>query len=111
MASMSEPYIHISEATFDEAVLKAGGPVLVDVWAEWCGPCSRLAPLLEEIAGEYAGRLIVAKLNIDENRAIARAHGVQRIPTLLLFKAGEVVAVKEGVPSKPQLSEFLTAHL
>ncbi|WP_225412898.1 thioredoxin [Stigmatella hybrida] len=108
---MSDPCIHVSEASFDEAVLKAQAPVLVDVWAEWCGPCSRLAPLLEELAGEYAGRLTIAKLNIDENRDIARQHGVQRIPTLLLFKAGGVVAVKEGVPSKPQLTEFLAAHL
>lgn len=91
--------------------MKAPTPVLVDVWAEWCGPCSRLEPTLDEIAGAYAGRLILAKLNIDENRAMAQKHGVQRIPTLLLFKAGEVVAIKEGVPSRSQLDAFLAAHL
>lgn len=108
---MSDPCIHVSKASFDEAVLKAQGPVLVDVWAGWCGPCARLAPLLEDLAGEYAGRLTFAMLNVDENRDLARQHGVKRLPTLLLFKAGNVVAVKEGVPSKPQLSEFLDAHL
>ncbi|ADO74875.1 thioredoxin TrxA [Stigmatella aurantiaca] len=108
---MSAKPIHVSEVNFDEVVLKDQGPVLVDFWAEWCGPCERIAPLLDEIADEYAGKLTIAKLNIDENRALARKQGVRRIPTLMLFKQGEVAAVKEGVPSKTQLNEFLTANM
>jgi len=108
---MSGRLIHVSEDDFDAAVLKDERPVLVDFWAEWCGPCFRMAPLLEEFAGEYAGRLTVAKLNIEENRALAQQYGIQRIPTLLLFKRGEVIASKEGVPSRSQLSEFLDASL
>ncbi|KFA90697.1 thioredoxin TrxA [Archangium violaceum] len=108
---MSDQSIHVSEDNFDAAVLKGERPVLVEFWAEWCGPCFRLAPVLEEIAGEYAGRLTVARLNIDENRALAQQYGIQRIPTLLLFKEGQVTATREGVPSRSQLGGFLDAHL
>ncbi|WNG60368.1 thioredoxin [Archangium gephyra] len=108
---MSGKIIHVSEDTFEAAVLKHEGPILVDFWAEWCGPCSRLAPILDELAEDYAGRVTIAKLNIEENRTTARAQGVERIPVMMLYKQGERVALKEGVPSKAQLGEFLSAHL
>ena len=108
---MSDKIIHVSEDTFEAAVLKHEGPILVDFWADWCGPCSRLAPILDELAEDYAGRVTIAKLNIEENRTTARAQGVERIPVMMLYKQGERVALKEGVPSKSQLGEFLSAHL
>ncbi|OJT27256.1 thioredoxin [Archangium violaceum] len=108
---MSDKIIHVSEDTFEAAVLKHEGPILVDFWADWCGPCSRLAPILDELAEDYAGRVTIAKLNIEENRTTARAQGVERIPVMMLYKQGERVALKEGVPSKAQLGEFLSAHL
>jgi thioredoxin 1 len=108
---MSEKTLHVSDSDFETSVLQSAGPVLVDFWADWCGPCDRLVPVLEEIAGEFADRLTVAKLNIEENRALAQSQGIRRIPTLLLFKGGEVVATREGVPSSAQLREFLAPHL
>ncbi|MFE8601543.1 thioredoxin TrxA [Archangium violaceum] len=108
---MSDKIIHVTEDTFEAAVLKHEGPILVDFWADWCGPCSRLAPILDELAEDYAGRVTIAKLNIEENRTTARAQGVERIPVMMLYKQGERVALKEGVPSKAQLGEFLSAHL
>ncbi len=102
---------HVSDASFDADVLKASGPVLVDYWAEWCGPCKMIAPVLDEIAGTYEGKLTIAKLNIDENQETPAKHGVRGIPTLMLFKNGEVAATKVGALSKSQLSAFLDANI
>ena len=108
---MSDKIIHLSDDSFDTDVLKASGPVLVDFWAEWCGPCKMIAPILDEIAEEYEGRLTITKLNIDDNRGTAPKYGIRGIPTLLLFRDGEVVATKVGALSKGQLKEFLDANL
>lgn len=108
---MSDKIIHLTDDSFDKDVLKAEGLVLVDFWAEWCGPCKMIAPILDEIATEFEGRLTIAKLNIDENPGTAPKYGIRGIPTLLLFKGGEVAATKVGALSKSQLKEFLTANL
>lgn len=102
---------HVSDASFDADVLKAAGPVLVDYWAEWCGPCKMIAPVLDEIAGTYEGKLTIAKLNIDDNQETPAKHGVRGIPTLMLFKDGEVAATKVGALSKSQLQAFLDANI
>ncbi|KAA8725739.1 MAG: thioredoxin TrxA [Ewingella americana] len=108
---MSDKIIHLTDDSFDNDVLKAAAPVLVDFWAEWCGPCKMIAPILDEIATEFEGKLTIAKLNIDENPGTAPKYGIRGIPTLLLFKDGEVAATKVGALSKSQLKEFLTANL
>lgn len=108
---MSDKIIHLTDDSFGTDVLQAEGVTLVDFWAEWCGPCKMIAPILDEIAGEFEGRLTVAKLNIDENPATAPKYGIRGIPTLLLFKNGEVAATKVGALSKGQLKEFLNANL
>ncbi|MFP1824118.1 thioredoxin TrxA [Lonsdalea quercina] len=108
---MSDKIIHLTDGTFDKDVLQAEGVTLVDFWAEWCGPCKMIAPILNEISEEYADRLTVAKLNIDENPATAPKFGIRGIPTLLLFKNGEVAATKVGALSKGQLKEFIEANL
>ena len=102
---------HVTDATFEAEVLKAQGPVLVDYWAEWCGPCKMIAPVLDDIATEYNGKLTIAKLNIDENQETPAKHGVRGIPTLMLFKGGEVAATKVGALSKSQLQAFLDANI
>ncbi|WP_313738410.1 thioredoxin TrxA [Pseudomonas sp.] len=102
---------HVTDATFEAEVLKSGTPVLVDYWAEWCGPCKMIAPVLDDIAGTYEGKLVVAKLNIDENADTPAKHGVRGIPTLMLFKNGSVEATKVGALSKSQLAAFLDANL
>lgn len=108
---MSENILHLSDADFEEKVLKASSPVLVDYWAEWCGPCKMIAPVLAEIATDYQGRLTVAKLNIDDNPNTPQRYGVRGIPTLMLFKNGEVEATKVGALSKSQLAAFLDSNL
>ncbi|MEM7169981.1 MAG: thioredoxin TrxA [Pseudomonadota bacterium] len=97
----------ITDGSFDQDVLKADGPVLVDFWAEWCGPCKMIAPALEEIASEMGERLTVAKLNIDDNPMTPQKYGVRGIPTLMLFKDGQVAATKVGALAKNQLSEWV----
>ncbi|MBS1214905.1 MAG: trxA, partial [Proteobacteria bacterium] len=104
---MSDNILHLSDDDFEDKVLKAGGPVLVDYWAEWCGPCKMIAPVLEEIATDYDGKLTIAKINIDDNPATPQRYGVRGIPTLMLFKNGEVEATKVGALSKSQLAAFL----
>ncbi len=108
---MSENILALSDESFEQDVLKSDTPVLVDYWAEWCGPCKMIAPLLEEIAGEYAGRVQVAKLNIDDNSQTPPKYGIRGIPTLMLFKNGKVEATKVGALSKSQLSAFLDQHI
>uniref|UniRef100_UPI003570A9A7 thioredoxin TrxA n=2 Tax=Chitinolyticbacter albus TaxID=2961951 RepID=UPI003570A9A7 len=108
---MSDQIVYVTDASFEDQVLKAAGPVLVDYWAEWCGPCKMIAPILDEVAGEYAGRLTVAKLNIDENQATPPKFGIRGIPTLMLFTGGEVKATKVGALSKSQLTAFLDSNL
>ena len=102
---------HISDASFDEDVLKSGTPVLVDYWAEWCGPCKMIAPILDEVATGYKGKLQIAKMNVDENRDIPAKFGIRGIPTLMIFKGGELVATKVGAMTKSQLTEFIDQQL
>ncbi|MEZ5523531.1 MAG: thioredoxin TrxA [Pseudomonadales bacterium] len=103
--------VNVTDSSFDEDVLQSDIPVLVDYWAEWCGPCKMLAPVLDEIAQEYAGRMKVAKLNIDENEATPPKYGIRGIPTLMLFKNGAVDATKVGALSKSQLAAFIDSNL
>ncbi|MFO6423363.1 thioredoxin TrxA [Motilimonas sp. KMU-193] len=108
---MSDKIVQLTDAGFDADVVNASGPVLVDFWAEWCGPCKMIAPILDEIAAEYEGRLTVGKLNIDQNNETPPKFGIRGIPTLLLFKDGAVAATKVGALSKTQLKEFLDANI
>jgi thioredoxin 1 len=108
---MSDQIKHVSDTSFDADVLKSDRPVLVDYWAEWCGPCKMIAPILEEVAKEYAGRLTVAKVNVDENPDIPGKYGIRGIPTLMLFKNGQAAATKVGALSKSQLTAFLDSAL
>ena len=107
----SELIKHVSDASFESDVLKAGKPVLVDYWAEWCGPCKMIAPILDEVAGTYGDKLQVAKMNVDENRDIPAKFGIRGIPTLMLFKNGELAATKVGAMSKAQLTAFIDQQL
>jgi thioredoxin 1 len=102
---------HISDQSFEADVLQAATPVLVDYWAEWCGPCKMIAPILDEVATTYSGKLQIAKMNVDENQAIPAKFGIRGIPTLMLFKNGELAATKVGALSKSQLMAFIDQQL
>ncbi|RDH86663.1 MAG: thiol reductase thioredoxin [endosymbiont of Escarpia spicata] len=108
---MSEQIVHVTDGSFESDVLQADKPVLIDYWAEWCGPCKMIAPVLDDIAGEYSDRLIVAKLNIDDNPNTPPRYGIRGIPTLMLFKDGQVEATKVGAVSKSQLIAFIDNNL
>ncbi len=102
---------HLSDATFEADVLQSATPVLVDYWAEWCGPCKMIAPILDEVATSYQGKLQVAKMNVDENRTVPARYGIRGIPTLMLFRNGELAATKVGAMSKAQLTAFIDQQL
>jgi thioredoxin 1 len=102
---------HVSDASFDGEVLKSSKPVLVDYWAEWCGPCKAIAPILDDVAKSYGERLQIAKMNVDENKEVPAKFGIRGIPTLMLFKDGQLAATKVGALSKSQLTSFLDGHL
>ena len=108
---MSEHIHYITDATFEQEVLQSPLPVLVDYWAEWCGPCKMISPVLDEVAKEYAGKLKVCKLNIDENQATPPKYGIRGIPTLMIFKNGNVEATKVGALSKSQLTAFVDSNI
>ena len=108
---MSEHIVHVSDNSFADDVINSSEPVLLDFWAEWCGPCKMIAPILDDIAKEYAGKVKVAKINIDENQQTPAQFGVRGIPTLMLFKNGSVEATKVGALSKSQLIAFLDSNL
>lgn len=103
--------LEITEANFDESVMKSDKPVLVDFWAEWCGPCKMIGPIVEEMAGEYEGKAVIGKVNVDENQAIAGQFGIRSIPTLLIIKNGEIVDKQVGAVSKDVLTKKLDAQL
>lgn len=107
----SDLITHVSDASFEDEVIQAEQAVLIDYWAEWCGPCKMIAPILDEVAKEYDGRLKVVKLNVDDNRVIPTKLGIRGIPTLMLYRGGELVATKVGALSKSQLTAFIDSHL
>ena len=102
---------YVSDSSFENDVLKSDTPVLVDYWAEWCGPCRRIAPILDEVSKEYGGKVAVAKLNVDENQATPAKYNIRGIPTLMLFKGGNPVATKVGSLSKAQLTAFIDSNI
>ncbi|MEJ2686044.1 MAG: thioredoxin TrxA [Gammaproteobacteria bacterium] len=108
---MSERMVHVTDENFESEVLNSSEPVLVDYWAEWCGPCKMIAPILDEIAEEYAGKVRVATLNIDDNPQTPPNYGIRGIPSLMLFKGGNVEATKVGALSKSQLTAFIDSNL
>ena len=108
---MSDKIVHTTDAQWENDVLKADKPVLVDYWAEWCGPCKMIAPILDEIADEYGDRLKICKLDIDSNQETPPKYGIRGIPTLMLFKDGDVAATKIGALSKSQLAAFIDSNL
>ncbi len=107
----SELIKHVTDATFEADVLQSSQPVLVDYWAEWCGPCKMIAPILDEVSAAYAGKLQIAKMNVDENRDIPAKFGIRGIPTLMLFKDGQLAATKVGAMSKAQMTAFIDQQL
>ena len=108
---MSDLITHVTDESFEPEVLKSDVPVLVDYWAEWCGPCKAVAPVLDEVAKEYNGKLKIAKVNVDENQEIPKKYGIRGIPTLMLFKNGNIEATKVGALSKSQLTAFLDSNI
>jgi thioredoxin 1 len=108
---MSNPISHLTDETFEEEVLQSNLPVLVDYWAEWCGPCKMIAPILDSLTAEYAGKLKISKINIDDNQKTPQKYGVRGIPTLMIFKNGNVEATKVGALSKSQLTAFIDSNL
>lgn len=108
---MSEKIVHTTDSNFENDVLKSELPVLVDYWAEWCGPCKMIAPILDEIAGAYHGKLKIAKVNVDQNQQVTQKYGIRSIPTLMIFKDGAVQAQKVGALSKSQLTAFIETNL
>ncbi len=108
---MSEHVVHVTDDNFEAEVINNDGPVLVDYWAEWCGPCKMIAPILSEIAGGYEGKIKIAKLNIDENPNTPPKYGIRGIPTLMIFKGGNVEATKVGALSKSQLTAFIDSNI
>ena len=108
---MSEHIHYVTDDSFAADVLQSQQPVLVDYWAEWCGPCKMIAPILEEVSRDYAGKLQVVKVNVDENQSVPAKYGIRGIPTLMLFRNGAVVDTKVGALSKSQLTLFLDSHL
>ena len=108
---MSDQIVYVTDDSFEDEVLKSDVPVLVDYWAEWCGPCKMIAPILDEICGDYEGKLKIAKLNIDENPGTPPKYGIRGIPTLMMFKGGDVEATKVGALSKSQLTAFIDSNI
>ncbi len=108
---MSDNIVQLSDDSFETEVINADQPILVDFWAEWCGPCKMIAPILDEVAAEFSGKLKVGKLNVDHNNLTPPKYNIRGIPTLLMFKKGEVVGTKVGALSKTQLAEFINEHI
>ena len=108
---MTVNIVHVTDSSFEEEVLKSDTPVLVDYWAEWCGPCKAIAPVLEEISGEYEGKLVIAKMDVDDNQQTPQKYVVRGIPTLMIFKDGDVIGTKVGQLSKSQLTAFIDSTI
>ena len=108
---MSEKIVHVSDSSFGADVLQSDKPVLVDYWAEWCGPCKMIAPILDEVSGEYDDKLQIAKLDVDANQSTSMKYGIRGVPTLMLFKDGDVVATHVGALTKSQLTTFIDTNL